>query len=254
MISNNVKAVIIDDEENFTSSLEILIKKNFSNIIIAGTATNVKDGVALINKTMPNLVFLDIHLPDGIGFDLLETTKFNSYEVIFTTSFSEYAVRAFEVSAVHYLLKPIELAKLKEAINRFNSKIDNDKFDEKLRILKESLLDRPMKILLPTSDGHNIYNISEIVRCEADSSYSSVYFNNGEKILISRPLQHLHRILAELDFVRIHSKHLVNLKYVKKYVSGRNAHLLLTDKTELQISQHQKSEFEDKLKKYVKTV
>jgi two-component system LytT family response regulator len=136
MNSNNVKAVIIDDEENFTSSLEILIKKNFPNIIISGTATNVKDGVALINKTMPNLVFLDIHLPDGNGFDLLETTKFNSYEVIFTTSFSEYAVRAFEVSAVHYLLKPIELPKLKEAINRFNSKIDNDKFDEKLRILK----------------------------------------------------------------------------------------------------------------------
>jgi two-component system LytT family response regulator len=87
---------------------------------------------------MPNLVFLDVHLPDGIGFDLLETTKFNSYEVIFTTSFSEYAVRAFEVSAVYYLLKPIELPKLKEAISRFNSKIDNDKFDEKLRILKEN--------------------------------------------------------------------------------------------------------------------
>ncbi len=253
-MSEQIKAVIIDDEENFSSALEIQIRKQFPNLIVVGTAKTIKEGIQLINRTMPDLVFLDINFPEGNGFEIIESTKFTRYEVIFTTSFSEYAVRAFEVSAIHYLLKPIDQVKLKEAINRFNLKTDNDKFDEKLRILKESLQDRPQKILLPTSDGQNIFNISEIIRCEADSSYSTVFFNNGNKLLIAKPLQHLHKILVELDFARIHSKHLVNLKYVKKYVAGRIPHLILTDGTDLQISQHQKSDFADKLKKYVKSV
>ncbi|MCX7735978.1 MAG: LytTR family DNA-binding domain-containing protein [Candidatus Kapabacteria bacterium] len=253
-MSETIKAVIIDDEENFSSALEIQIRKQFQNISILGKATTIKEGIKLINNIKPDLVFLDINFPEGNGFEILESAKYTRFEVIFTSSYSEYAVRAFEVSAIHYLLKPIDPVKLKEAINRFTLKIDNNKFDEKLRILKESLQDKPQKILLPTSDGQNIFNISEIVRCEADSSYSTVFFNNGSKLMIAKPLQHLHKILVELDFVRIHSKHLVNLKYVKKYVSGRSPHLILTDGTDLQISQHQKSDFVDKLKRYVKSV
>lgn len=253
-MNNAIKTVIIDDEENFSSSMEIILKKSFPKMSVLGKATTVKDGIALVNKTMPDLVFLDINLPDGTGFDLLEKTTFNGFETVFTTSYSEYAVRAFEVSAIHYLLKPIDQTKLKEAVDRFVSKADNERLDEKLRILKESLLDKPQKILLPTSEGQNIFNISEIVRCEADGSYSNVFFNNGEKLMISKPLQHLQKILIDLDFVRIHNKHLVNMKFVKKYVSGKAPKLILTDETELQISQHQKSDFADKLKSYVKSL
>ena len=132
-----IKAVIIDDEENFSSALEILIKKQFQNIIILGKASNIIDGIHLINKSMPDLVFLDINFPEGNGFEIIESTKFTKYEVIFTTSFSEYAVRAFEVSALHYILKPIDLSKLKEAIERYNNKAEKVHVDEKLKILKE---------------------------------------------------------------------------------------------------------------------
>jgi two-component system LytT family response regulator len=251
-MNNLIKAVIIDDEENFIASLEILLKKHFKQILIIGKAGTIEDGLSLINQNMPDLVFLDIHLPDGNGFDLINYSKYKNFDVIFTTSFSEYAVRAFEVSAIHYILKPIELKKLEEAIDRFEKKIDNENLDEKLRLLKESLLEKPQKILLPTSEGNCIYNIGEIIRCEAESSYSTVYFLNGEKVMISKPLQSLHKILSELDFVRIHAKFLINLKFVKRYVIANSPKVVMVDNAEFPISHNQKKLFVDKMRNYVK--
>ena len=180
-MNNNIKSVIIDDEETFSSSLEILLKRNFNNISIIGKATSIKDGISLINKVEPDLVFLDINFPEGNGFQIIESTKNKNYEIIFTTSFSEHAVRAFEVSAIHYLLKPIDIIKLKEALNRYLTKTENEKFDEKLNILKNSLLDKPQKIMLPTSEGNSIFIIGDIVRCIAEGTYSNIYFNPNKK-------------------------------------------------------------------------
>lgn len=254
MNSNQIKAVIIDDEDNFISSLEILLRKHFPKVNIIGTATSVKEAITLIRKTTPNLVFLDINLPDGSGFDILEKTDNQSYEIIFTTSFSEFALRAFEFSALHYLMKPMTVEKLKEAMDRYEKVHDKDNFDDKLRILKESLLDRPQKILIPTSDGQNIFNISDIVRCEADDTYSTIYFKNGKNILLSKTLKSWQLILNDLGFARIHSKHLINLCYVQKYKGGRDPYVVLTDETKLDISPTYKTEFAARLKNFVKTL
>jgi two-component system LytT family response regulator len=252
-MDNRIDAVIIDDEENFSSSLEILIRKNFGKINILGDANSVKSGITLINKLKPKLVFLDINLPDGSGFEILEETNFKSYETIFTTSYTEFALRAFEFSALHYLMKPMTVEKLKDAIERYEKVHNNDFFDEKLKILKESLIDKPQRILLPTTDGLSIFNIADIVRCEADNNYSIVFFNNKQKILLSKPLQYLDKILNELDFVRIHSKHLINLRYVKNYVNGRKSFVQLSDNSELPISQTQKIDFAEQLKHFAKS-
>jgi two-component system LytT family response regulator len=252
-MNDKIAAVIIDDEENFIASLEILIRKYFPKINIVGEANSVKTGSSIINKHKPKLVFLDINLPDGSGFDILDKTTNNSYEIIFTTSYSEFAVRAFEVSALHYLMKPISVEKLREAIERYEKMHDKDFFDEKLKILKESLVDKPQRILLPTSDGKSLFNIADIVRCEADNNYSFVHFNTKQKVHLSKPLQYLDKILNDLDFVRIHSKHLVNLRYVKNYKSGRKSFVLLTDNTELPISETYSSTFVEHLKHFAKS-
>lgn len=251
-MSDIINTVIIDDEQNFIYSLEILLKKNFPNINIIGKASTVAEAESLLKLANPVLVFLDINLPDGTAFDLLEKLPNHNFEIIFTTAYTEFAFKAFEFSALHYLMKPMTIEKLQEAIERFLKIRNSENLDEKLLVLKESLVKKPQKILLPSSDGISVFNISDILRCEADNNYAFVYFINKQKILVSKPLQSLDKILNDLDFVRIHSKHLINLRYVKKYVTGRKPYVILTDNTELPISQTQKSEFADRLKQFAK--
>jgi len=253
-IVGNMNAIIVDDEQNFVSALELLIKMNYQNVKILAVANNVAEGILMIDTHNPNLVFLDINLPDGLGFDIIENTTFNDYEVIFTTSYNEYAVRGFEVSALHYLLKPIEEGKLYEAISRFQEKTYKDIFEQKMRILKDSLNNDPQKIMLQTGNGYQIFNISDIVRCEADHGYSRVYFNDGTKLHITRTLQNMQNTLNELNFVRVHNAHLINLRYVSKYVSGRNPEIIMNDGKNIPISQTHKVEFAERLNNYVKSV
>ena len=253
-MNNITTAFIIDDEDTFVSSLQILLQKNYPKVNIVGTASSVKEAVALIKKTKPNLLFLDINLPDGNGFDVLEQTNRKLYEVIFTTSYSEFAIRAFEFSALHYLLKPIELPRLKDAMEHYSKIHDNVLMDEKLQILKESLLEKPQKIILTTGDGKSIYNISDIVRCEADGNSQFVYFNNKQRVQINKSLEILENNLHELDFVRVHHKHLINLRYVKKYRTGRNPNVVLSDNTELPISQTFRTDFSERMNHFAKSL
>lgn len=251
-MEKTINAVIIDDDENFIASLVILLGNNFENVKIVGIAYSVEKAISLINGSNPDLIFLDINLPDGTGFDILEQTNHKEYETIFTTSFSEHAIKAFEFSALHYLLKPLDEMKLQEAIGRYSKLHEKDLLDEKLQILKESLMEKPQRILLPSSAGLCVHNISEIVRCEADNNYSHVFFNNNKIIMLSKPLQQLDKMLNGLDFVRIHSKHLINLRYVAKYHRGMTPSVMLTDKTDLPITQTYKTEFIERLKNFAK--
>jgi len=141
-------------------------------------------------------VFLDINLPDGLGFDILDRCSFKDFEVIFTTSFNEYAVRAFEVSALHYLLKPIDELQLKDALMRFDDKNLKDLFEEKLDILKSSMHENPQKIVLHDRGEYKIFNIADIVRCEADKEYVYVYFNDGLMLHLSKTLKTCRRHLV----------------------------------------------------------
>lgn len=252
-MNSKIRAIIIDDEDTFVSSLSILLNKNFADITIVDKAYDVKSAIISIKKHNPDLIFLDINLPDGTGFDLLEKLDQRNFEIIFTTSFSDYAIRAFEFAALHYLTKPIELPRLKDALDRFVKIKSHEFLDEKLSILKQSLSDKPNKILLPSANGSEVYNLADIVRFEAESNYSKVYFNNNKSVLISKSLGTFCQMLVDMDFVRIHNSHLINLRYVSRFVNGKNAKVVLTNELELAISQSQKNIFIDKLKLYAKS-
>jgi two-component system LytT family response regulator len=223
-------------------------------MILIGIATSVKDAKELISKSRPDLIFLDIDLPDGTGFDIIDKDNPITYEVIFTTSFNEFAVRAFEFSALHYLLKPIETEQLIESVNRFLKTTFQDNFISRFNILKESITDKPQKIMLPSNDGFNLYIISDIMLCEADSNYTTIYFNNGEKTVVSKHLQQLDVILSNLGFARAHNKYLVNLRYIKKYKKNKHGEVVLTNGTEIPISITYRIEFEEKIKEFAKLI
>ena len=244
-----INTVIIEDDDSSISNLELLIDTYTSNLAVKGIAKTMSEGLTLINTVKPDLIFLDINLPDGNGFDLLNNTIVNNFKVIFTTVYDKYAVRAFEISALHYLLKPVTAEKLIEAVKRYPAET-KDSFEDKITILKESLIEKPRKIMLPTSDGLELFNIGDIIRCEADGNYTNVFFNNKKQIMISKPLKSLEENLKELDFSRIHHGNLINLKYLKKYVKGKKPYVVMTDNNTYSISESRRKAFTDELEQF----
>ncbi|HRS53766.1 MAG TPA: LytTR family DNA-binding domain-containing protein [Bacteroidales bacterium] len=250
MNNNLIPAIIVDDEQKSLDTLKNLIGKYCEDIQVIGTAKNVKEAISTIQNTDPKLVFLDISLPDGDGFEVLEKTKTKKYEVIFTTAYNQYAVKAFEMSALHYFIKPIDDNDLISAVERYKKLREQGEITntERIDIFKEIIKKRPERIILPTMEGFSVINIDEIIRCEADNNYTLFHLTNNRKILVSKTLSNFEKMLSDLNFCRVHSKHLVNLNFVKQYVKGRGGYLMLTDGTHINVSEAKKSEFIKKLK------
>ncbi len=246
--------VIIEDDENVVLSLRMEIEQNFPQLHLVGTANSVESGVDLLKKCRPKLIFMDINLPDGNAFDIFERADAHGAKVIFTTAYSEFAVRAFEMSAMHYLVKPLSQEKIAEAVERFEVQNGSQMIDEKLTVLKESLMERPQKIMLPSSDGTYICNISDIIRCQAQSNYTMVFFSSKESILVAKNLGKFETLLLDVGFARPHSSHLVNMKYIKVFHTGLNSILKLTDGTEVPVSSSFRKTFHDSLLKYAKSL
>ncbi|MFC2119185.1 LytR/AlgR family response regulator transcription factor [Bacteroidota bacterium] len=238
-----IKAIIVDDEENSISTLNMLLENYCPQVEIIGKAMTHREAVSTIDELKPDLVFLDISMPDGDGFEVLESVTYRSFEVIFITAYNQYALRAFEFSAIDYLLKPVDYKKLKAAVERFSKINTNELFDSRVGVLKENLQSQSHRIILSSMEGFDIYEISDIVRCEANGSYTNFYFNNKQKLITSKTLNNFEKLLSDLSFSRIHSKHLVNLKYIKKYVSGRGGYVVLEDGSKVDVSERKKRDF-----------
>lgn len=252
-MTKNINALIIDDEKNSRETLKGLLKKYCQNILICGEAASVEEGVNKIKKLNPDIVFLDITMPDGKGFEVLERLQEIDFEVVFTTSHDDYAIKAFEFSAIHYLLKPIKYKELQEAVKRFE-KVKEEIETEQLKVLTDNLNNnKPEKIILPSSDGLSIIEIDRIIRCESYNNYTTFYLNDKEKILVSKPINNYQTILEDLNFVRIHSKHIVNLCYIKKYVKGRGGYVILLDGTNVDVSEGKKKDFLSRLNEYARS-
>lgn len=249
-MSNLVQTVIIDDEPHCLSALQQLITKNCPTLKIIATANSVKSGIKTIEEANPDLVFLDIRMPDGDGFNVLESVNHNNFEVIFTTAYEEYAIKAFEFSAIHYLLKPIEKSALLEAIERYN-KTDKSKGtrNQQYDVLKESYNQNHNRIMLPSMEGFSIFEIEEIVRCEADGCYTNIHILNEVKpIVVSNPIGNYEKLFSDLPFCRIHNKHLVNLKHVAKFLKSYGGFVVMEDGTEVKVSERKKAHLFEKMK------
>jgi len=242
-----IKTVLIDDEEKSRRSLEQLLQRYCPGIRLIGEAASAGDAVKLINSLKPELVFMDIAMPDGTGFDVLERCAEKQFGVIFVTAFEEHAMRAFQFAALHYLLKPVNYLELQAAVERFRSASQPGHLPpqatrfELARQLYASPV--PESILLPALDGFSVVRIPDIVRCEADSNYTRVFFTNGKFFLASRSLNHFEELLSASHFVRVHHKHLISLTQVRRYHKGRGGYVEMSDGQEVEVSARKKEEF-----------
>lgn len=236
--------VIIDDDPLARKGLRRILEQNFQEIEILGEADSVATGLLLINEVEPDLVFLDIEMPDGTGFNLLEKLSNTNFKLIFTTSYTDYAITAFKYSAFDYIVKPVLIEHVQSTMKRMK---DIPVLHEKRRIevLKRNLNHGPASdqtIALPEINGFTIVKVNDIVRCEGERNYSRIFFKNGNTILISRTLLDFDHLLVSHGFFRIHRSHLINLKNVNRYLKSDGGLVEMMDKTQLPVSPKFKNE------------
>lgn len=248
-----INTVIIEDEKKSLDVLMKLVDANCPDIVLAGTADSVATGAELIRKVNPDLVLLDIEMADGSGFDLIEKTQGLKYDVIFTTASDQHAIRAIKYSAIDYLLKPIDPEELKESIGKFKKKRNDNTSLENLKFLLQNFRkpsDNYAKITLPTGNAYEIVNVRDIIRCEADGSYTSfILAGGGKKLLVSASLKHYEDLLPEEDFIRVHHHHLVNIHHVVRYLKTDGGYAIMSDGSQIEISRRKKDAFLQRLQK-----
>lgn len=244
-----ISAVIIDDEERARSSLHTLLKEFCPEVNVIKLCSNVPEAVLAINKLRPQLVFLDIEMPEYNGFELLSFFREIDFEIIFVTAYNEYALKAFEVSAVDYVLKPVDIDKLKIAVDKAIKKTGSYDIQNRIEVLKETFRTEQFnKIALPMADGLLFVETSEIVFLAADGAYTELWLKNGSKILVSKKLKFFEDVLDKRpNFFRSHRSYIVNINFIKKYNKADNALTLDNGKTVI-ISRDRKLEFEQQLK------
>lgn len=248
-MSEKIRTIIVDDEKSSLIILQKLLEKNCDNIEIIATGQSVEEGIKIIEEHNPDLVFLDINMPDGDGFEILEKIENITFEIIFTTAYDKYAIKAFEFAALHYLLKPIKAEELIEAVERYELH-KNENLSEKIEVLSNNLNKNLDRLILPASNGMSIIQLDDILRCESSNNYTTFYLTNNDKIMVSKSINNYEKILAESHFCRIHNQHIVNLKYIKKYVKGRGGYVTLINDKQVDVSEGRKKEFLQKLNEF----
>jgi two-component system LytT family response regulator len=247
-----IKAIIIDDEELGRTVLKNLIRKYVPDVAIVGEAGSMKEAIKVIEEVNPALVFLDIEMPGGSGFDLLEKIGAPSFSVIFTTAYNQYAVKAFKYSAVDYLLKPINIDELTTAVDKVINTDSKKTQKAAVQHLMESHsnegVSKNNKVALPTQEGLVFIDIADIIRCEADGKYTYCITAN-KKLYSTRSLKDFEEQLTKHGFCRIHHAHLVNLNHIKNYMKGDGGHVVMVNGDNVTVSKRKKEDFINKLNK-----
>ncbi|MBA3680331.1 MAG: response regulator transcription factor [Bacteroidetes bacterium] len=244
-----MNVIIIDDEKNGAEALQLLLKHNCRHVNTIALKHSPEEGIESILTLQPDLVFLDIEMPNASGFDVIKATKEINYEVIFTTAYEQYAIKAFKTQAVDYLLKPIDVEELVAAVKSAETKIEakSNKVPADLEALVKKIVYSSKKISVPTSEGIHLFDAREIVRLESDSNYTNIFLKSGQKFLISKTLKSIADQLKEYNFCRVHSAHLVNLDEVDKYIKGDGGTLILKNKISIPVSRNNKAELLNKI-------
>ncbi len=238
-----IKAIIIDDEKNARDAIANLLKECFKNIKIVAEADNVKDGIIQVQNNSPDLLFLDVNLTDGTGFDVLAKTDYKKLKVIFITAHEEYAIKAIKFSAFDYILKPFKSTDLIDSVNRvLKEKIDQNyalKFDAIFSNYNNSFPEL-QKIVLKTAEKIHLVNIKDIIHCEADNTYTVFYLSSGKKIMVSKTIKTFEEMLSGHGFMRVHQSHLINLNYIQHYDKTEGGVLVMSNNTTVPVSNQRK--------------
>ena len=241
-----IRTIIIEDEPVSRDMLTLMLNRYKADIEIVDTCSNPSDGIESIAKHNPDLVFLDIQMPKMNGFDMLKMIGHIHFEVIFTTAFDQYAINAIRISALDYLLKPIDDEDLATAIAKCKERMASKKPSNQFETLFNNLTNKnPLDktLALSASDGISFIKMSDILRVEANGRYAKFYLLNKETILVSKTLGDFEEILSANQFFRIHDSAIINLNHVKKYIRGDGGTVLLSDNTELDVARRRKEEF-----------
>jgi len=234
-----IKGIIIDDEYNNIENIQSILLQFYPEVDIIATASNADDGIAVIGKLQPDLLFLDIQMPGKTGFDVLKAFPQIGFEIIFITAYDQYGIQAIKFSALDYLLKPIDIEEFKRAVEKAIDKIasrqKNSSIGNLLEYLKKGQKDSP-KMALPTLEEIRYVPVTEIVRCQASDNYTIFHLDSNEQILVCRTLKEYAALLAPHGFIRTHQSHLVNADFVKSYLKEDGGALLLKDQTKIPIS------------------
>ena len=247
-----IRAVIVEDEKKSRELLHKMVEKHCPQLTVVGTAENVKMGTELIRKEKPELLFLDIAMPDGTGFDLLERVQDMNFEVIFTTATDKYAVKAIKYSALDYLLKPIDVEELKVAVNKVAEQQSSLSNVQNLQFLLQNIKksdDNYNKITLPTGNAYEVVSIQDIIRCEAEGNYTTFILANQRKLLVSVGLKHYEDLLPHEHFIRVHHHHLININHVVRYLKVDGGYAVMSDGSQIEISRRKKDGFLQRLHK-----
>lgn len=232
-----ITAVIIEDELSGIDNLTLLLSKFCPGVKLVGTARSAKEGRQVILDLKPNLVFLDIEMPYGNGFDLIESIEKIEFEVIFVTAFDKYALRAIKSSAIDYLLKPIDIEELIKAVNKAADNVANKREKEQIKTLLNNIGPKKLeKIALPTGNGMLFIKTADVIRCEAEGGYTWFYLTGRPKILTTKNLGEYDEMLEDSDFIRVHHQHLVNFEHITEYKKGTSPTLVMSDGAEITVS------------------
>jgi len=245
-MSKKLKTIIIDDEHDAVDFISSIIEEYCPGLEVVGKAHDIKEGDRIINEQKPDLLFLDVEMPHGTGFDLLANFPEKDFDVIFITAFNHYAIKAIKYSAVDYILKPINISEFIEAVHKVTQKRADSslKSSDNIKVLLENLKTGfPSRLAIPTSEGMEYINPKEIIRIEADRAYSWFFIAGNRKMLVSKNLKEFQDLLSDRYFFRPHNSHLINLKYVKKFVRKDGGYIEMTDGADIPVSRNRKDLF-----------
>lgn len=244
-MTEKIKSVIIDDEAVARDVLRNYIKKYCPQVEVTGEAQNAREAVPLLHELNPQLVFLDVEMPFGNAFDVLEDCRDLNFETIFVTAFSEYSLKALNQSAAYYLLKPIGIEELIVAVNKVQQQILKNELFNRNRIIVENFREqRPEKrqVILPVLGGFELVKMEEIVRLQGNGNFTDIYLTNKSKKMVCRFLKYFEDILP-YPFIRVHKSHIINVNFVESYHKADGGYVVLNDRTEIEISPAYKEAF-----------
>jgi len=253
---NRIKAILIDDEPRGLSSLQKLLEFNCPDVEVIKACRRANEAKAAIEQLHPELVFLDIEMPGKNGFELLDEIPEIDFEIIFVTAYNDYTTQALHLSAVDYLLKPVNegllVEAVKRAVKRIGGKKENLPLEAFMHNMQQAGVSQKMKLCIPFSRGIEVVDIQKIIYIEASSNYSNIHFTDRPIICASKSIYEYETLLEDSNFVRVHKSHVVNLDHVIQYIKGEGGNVILTGGKEIEVSRRKKELLMRRMKEYYK--